>query len=47
MRDEVLGRLLALNAERAAALEVIGPASSRPTSKRKKAVGPSLLDKDL
>jgi len=46
VRDEVLGRLLALNAERAAAEHLAEPALSKPAPKRKKAkaVNPSLLD---
>jgi hypothetical protein len=49
VRDEVLGRLLALNAERAAAEQLAGLMSSKPISKRKraKAVNPSLLDDSL
>jgi hypothetical protein len=50
MRDRVLGRLLALNAERAAAEQLAGPgSSSKPASKRKKAraVNPSLLDESV
>jgi hypothetical protein len=49
VRDEVLGRLLALNAERAAAERLAGPVSSKPAPKRKKAkaVNPSLLDEGV
>jgi hypothetical protein len=49
VRDEVLGRLLALNADRAAAERLAGPASPGPTSKRKKAkaANPSLLDESV
>jgi hypothetical protein len=49
MRDEVLGRLLVLNAERAAAEQLAGPAASKPAPKRKKAkaVNPSLLDEGV
>ena len=46
VRDEVVGRLLALNAERAAAERLAGSAASTsaPKRKRAKAVNPSLLD---
>jgi len=46
----MLGRLLALNAERAAAEQLAGPgSSSKPASKRKKAraVTPSVLDESV
>jgi hypothetical protein len=49
MRDEVLGRLLVLNAERASAEQLAGPVSSKPAQKRKKAkvANPSLLDEGV
>ena len=49
VRDEVLGRLLALNAERAAAEQSAGSGSSKPAPKRKKAkaANPSLLDEGV
>lgn len=45
-RDEVLGRLLTLNAERAVAEQLAGPAVSKTvrTRKRATAVNPLLLD---
>ena len=51
VRDEVLGRLLTLNAERAAAEQLAGgaaaPSKASPKRKKAKSVNPSLLDESV